>query len=76
MTLDDLRRMLADGTFHHATYRNHGTLWEGLWIYERDPKGFGGYGVVGCFPKDSPDLDAAFALTSKTGISIGAYGHG
>jgi hypothetical protein len=76
MTLDSLKAMLADGSFDHATYRNHGTLWEGLWIYERNATGFRGYAPAGCFHKDSPDLDAAFELVRGTGISVGAYGRG
>ena len=76
MTLDELRTMLADGSFDHATYRNHGTLWEGLWIYAKDPAGFRGYSVRGCFFRGSPELDAAFEATRGTGISVGAYGQG
>jgi hypothetical protein len=76
MTLDQLKAMLADGSFDHATYRNHGTLWEGLWIYGRSETGFRGYSVVGAFYKGSPDLDAAFEAVRGTGISVGAYGHG
>ena len=76
MTLDALRQMQADGTFDHATYRNIGTLWEGLWIYGKDPKGFRGYAVVGCFAKDAADLQAAEALVRGTGVSVGAYGRG
>ena len=75
MTLDVLKAMLADAAFHHATYRDHGTLWEGLWIYAKDEKGFH-YAPAGCFFKDSPDLDAAFKLVRGTGISVGAYGRG
>ncbi len=76
MNLEELRNMMAAGLFHHATYRNHGTLWEGLWIYAKDPEGFRGYSVAGCFGKDSPDLAGAFELTRGTGISVGAYGQG
>lgn len=76
MPLSTLKQMLANGSFHHATYRNKGTLWEGLWIYVRDPKGIRGFNVAGCFPKSDPELDAAFELTRGTGISVGAYGQG
>jgi hypothetical protein len=76
MTLDSLRQLVADGTFHHATYRNRGTLWEGLWIYAKSPDGFRGFSLVGCFPKHSADLDAAYALVRGTGISLSAYGQG
>jgi hypothetical protein len=76
MTLQELRDMKDSGTFHHATYRNLGTLWEGLWIYSSDLRGFGGYTVAGCFAKDSAELEAAEDLVRGTGISIGAYGRG
>lgn len=67
MTLDALRAMRADGSFDHATYRERGSIWEGLYIYGRDPKGFRGYSLVGCFPKDDPELDAAFNMVRGTG---------
>lgn len=76
MTLAELDAMLVNGSFDHATYRNHGTLWEGLWIYVKNETGFRGYVPVGCFGKDSPDLDAAFQRVRGTGISVGAYGRG
>lgn len=76
MTLDDLRTMLADGSFHHATYRCVGSLWEGLWIYRRSETGFRGYEPVGAFLKGSTDLDAAHKLCAGTGISVGSYGDG
>ena len=76
MTITELEALLTDGLFHHATYRNHGTLWEGLWIYARKADGFRGYALAGCFSKDSPDLARAYELTRGTGISVGAYGQG
>jgi hypothetical protein len=76
MTLEILKDLLTSGEFHHATYRNHCTLWEGLWIYRKDANGFQGYVPAGAFFKDSNDLDAAHALVRKTGISLGAYGQG
>jgi hypothetical protein len=75
MTLDELRALLASGEFHHATYRNQGSLWEGLWIY-KGYDGLRGFHPAGCFGKDSPDLPAAEALVRGTGISVGAYGAG
>ena len=76
MTLAVLQELQANGQFHHATYRNRGTLWEGLWIYVCEPGGFRGYGPAGFFPKDDPELDAAFEAVHGTGISVGAYGRG
>jgi hypothetical protein len=76
MSLDELRWLLESGTFHHATYRCEGTLWEGLWVYKHDANGFCGYSPAGAILKDSPDLDEAYRLVSPTGISRGAYGGG
>ena len=66
---------MASGEFHHATYRNRGTLWEGLWIY-RKYEGLRGFEPAGSFLKDSADLDSAYEIVLKTGVSIGAYGQG
>jgi len=76
MTLDQLHGLLNTKQFHHATYRNFGTLWEGLWIYAKTEGGFRGYTPAGCFPKNDPDLEAAHELVRRTGISVGAYGQG
>ena len=76
MKIAELQALLDSGTFHHATYREQGSIWEGLWIYAKDANGFRGYRVVGCFGKDSPELQAASALVRGSGISIGAYGRG
>lgn len=76
MTIAELKSMVENGTFHHATYRNRGTVWEGLWIYAKDEKGFRGFSVVDSFFRDSPDLEEAYNLTRKTGISVGSYGQG
>lgn len=84
MTIQELKELRAAGRFHHATYRNQGTLWEGLWVYESDAPGPGhksgnwhpGYKPAGAFYKDNPELDAAYAELSGTGISLGRYGAG
>jgi len=76
MDLQKLQSLLDSQTFHHATYRNIGNLWEGLWIYRKALYGFRGFEVAGCFPKNHPDLEKAFSLVGHTGISIGAYGNG
>ena len=74
MKVTDLKTLQESGEFHHATYRNMGTLWEGLHIYAKDSTGFRGYRHVGAFLKDSPELTAAEALCN--GISVGAFGEG
>jgi len=73
---EELKRVLANGTFHHATYRNRGTVWEGLWVYLKDPDGFRGYAVGFNISKDSPHIDVAHDLCRGTGISVGSYGCG
>jgi len=74
--LKALERMLADGSFHHATYRNKGTLWEGLWIYQKSETGFRGFESALAFLKNDPELAKAEELTRGTGVSVGAYGQG
>jgi hypothetical protein len=76
MTIAELKTLMDSGDFHHATYRNQGTLWEGLHIYARHSQGFRGYEHAGAFLKDSPELKQASELTCGTGISLGAYGRG
>jgi hypothetical protein len=75
MTLEKLRALLDSGAFHHATYRNEGTLWEGLWIYKKMDQ-HPGYVPDGAFFKDSPHLDEAHKLVRHTGVSVGAFGRG
>ena len=77
--LEALKSLLESGEFHHATYRNIGTLWEGLWFYRKDPNGFRGYSVAGAVNKGADGeavLDEAHELVRGTGISVGAYGLG
>lgn len=78
MKLDELKTLVADGKFHHATYRDHGTVWEGLWIYKHDesPTGFRGFSLAGCFSQGSPDLDEAYKIVRNSGVSVGSYGNG
>lgn len=76
MTTQELKMMLADGTFHHATYRSFNTLWQGLWIYQRDNKASRGFIPAGAFFKDDPALAEAELLVKNTGISVGGYGQG
>lgn len=78
MQIEELRRLFDSGKFHHATYRNMGTLWEGLWIYAKAKGTARGFEAVGCFNayEKNPDLDAAIELLRHTGISVGSYGRG
>lgn len=74
--IDALKEMLANGTFDHATYRDRGTLWEGLHIYTKNAEGFRGYEHSMIFHAGTPELKEAEALTRGTGVSVGAYGEG
>lgn len=71
-----LKELVSNGQLHHATYRNQGTLWEGLWFYKRKQDGFRGYEVAGAILANDPDLDDAYELVRGTGISVGSYGNG
>ena len=73
--IEKLRAMLETGTFHHATYRDIGSLWEGLYIYPRGAfRGFGPPEIV--FNKGEPELKLAQEIVGKTGWSLGSYGNG
>lgn len=76
MTIQELKELLESKNFHHATYRDIGTLWEGLWIYRKNQDGFQNFEPVGAFSKNSPFLDEAYKLLRNTGISVGRYGAG
>lgn len=71
MTLDDLKQVLSNGSFHHATYRNHGTIWEGLYIYVKQDNGFNGFTLAGSFPKDNHE--EAYKLVRNSGVYEGSY---
>lgn len=76
MTLAHLKFLRESGEFHHATYRNLNSLWEGLYIYTRNETAARGFDVAGVFPKGDPDLDTAMEQLRGTGISFGSYGRG
>jgi hypothetical protein len=73
--IDILKISIENKQFHHATYRNKNTLWEGLWFYSKDEKGFRGYLVAGCINKNDPNLELAYELVKNTGISFGNFGN-
>lgn len=75
--IEDLQCLLDSGQFHHATYRCQGTVWEGLWIYCKDPNGFRGYSVYMSFPVSNKEsCDLVHKMLAHTGISVGSYGNG
>jgi hypothetical protein len=77
--LDKLKALLASGEFHHATYRDHGRLFEGLHFYRKADEGFRGFVHAGIISKrydTAADLQEAEELVRHTGVSVGAYGEG
>jgi hypothetical protein len=77
MKIAELQELLDTGMFHHATYREHGSLWEGLFIYRKEPENkFNGFTLVGSFPKDDPDQEKAYSMVRNSGVSYGRYGGG
>lgn len=71
-----LKEMFADETFHHATYRHEGKLWDGWFIYRKDANGFRGYSLALSFSAKSHVKDAVTELVRNTGWSLGSYGNG
>lgn len=77
-SLEALKALLASGEFHHATYRNFGTLWEGLYFYRRDVNAARGFELAGAVNArmDADAMVEAESLVRATGVSVGAYGQG
>lgn len=71
-TLDDLKQLVENGRFHHATARTIGS--PRIWIYAVDPNGFRGYVLVASLA-DSDEVHT-YMRSINHGISIGAYGAG
>jgi hypothetical protein len=78
MTIEELKQLQASGEFHHATYRNVGKCWEGLYIYKRDPDGFRGFSLAGSFNnyyrQRNPECEKAMELVR--GLHVGSFGNG
>jgi hypothetical protein len=83
-----LKELLANDQFHHATYRNQGTLWEGLHIYRKSDGGRGFEHVTiipgrvgrefcgGTRETNRSILDEAYRLIGGQRLHLGAYGEG
>lgn len=71
-----LRQLLGRGLFHHATARYDGKLWDGLYVYAKDLRGFRGFSLATSFPRGSRAEAIADELVRGTGVSFGAYGRG
>lgn len=81
MTVEELKAMQAAGTFHHATYRNTGTVWEGLYVYARatdEDGGHRGFKLAGVFNNyyRARNQECETAMELIRGIHVGAYGQG
>jgi hypothetical protein len=78
MTIVELKELLDSGKFHHATYRDIGTLWEGLRIYVHSSKAWAyrGFEPAGWFGKSDPSLKEAEKIVAHTGVSLGSFGNG
>jgi hypothetical protein len=79
MTLEQLKKMKAEGQFHHATYRTD--FARGLHIYSvaKPGSGFRGFEYAGCFSEvlcTKEEIDAAYDVVRNTGVSVGSYGNG
>ena len=75
-TVEDLKALMESGEFHHATYRDIGTLWEGWHIYKKEDNHFNGFTHVTMFGKNHPRLEEVYQLVRNTGYSVGSYGNG
>lgn len=75
-SLEELQGLIASGEFHHATYRNRGTVWEGIWFYKKSKDGFRGFEVAGCVNVRDPDYEKTYQVLSGMGLHVGCYGGG
>ena len=79
MKLDELQSLIESNRFHHATYRNLGTLWEGLYIYARDDsQDWIGYRLVDCFnareqPSELRSAEDMIRQQTTGGIAVGSF---
>ena len=69
-----LEAMMADGSFHHATYRHD--ISPGWHIYSKADHGFRGFTYAMGFGEKSHVADAVSELVRTTGYSVGSYGLG
>jgi len=75
-TVADVKKLIETNEFHHASYRDIGTIWEGWHVYVKDTNGFNGFLLVGCIGKNHPEIEQAYQLLRNTGYSVGSYGNG
>jgi hypothetical protein len=75
MTIEQLKNLLSSGQFDHATYREIGSIWEGLYIYAKEDSKIG-FNLVGSFNVADGLADEAHELVRHTGVSVGSRGNG
>ena len=76
MSLETLKELQTSGKFHHATYRNEGTVWEGLYVYQYDATQPRGFSLAFAFNKQSNPEEMEEAMKLVKGVSVGSYGNG
>lgn len=77
MTIEELKKLMDSGEFHHATMRTD--FARGLHIYANESENkFNGFKPVGYFSSvyEKELCEEAYQITRKTGISMNAYGRG
>ena len=74
ITIKQLKQLQAEGKFHHATYRQIGTLLEGLYVYEKEENGYNGFKQAGVIYKDDASFNEAHKLVNC--VHVGAYRKG
>jgi hypothetical protein len=79
MNTNELKRLIDSGEFHHATYRNLGNLWEGLYIYRKAANSMG-WELAWTFNRGmEPEAldDAEMILRDfRVPVCLGSYGNG
>lgn len=71
-TLDDVKKLVEENRFHHATARTVGSPM--IWIYAVKADGFRGYELAAVLC-DTPEHHAYFRSIGH-GVSVGAFGSG
>jgi hypothetical protein len=68
-----LQDCLADGSFHHSTFRTESNMY-GLYIYVHQDNGFNGFTLLTGFSRyDGDALERARNLVASRGVYEGSY---
>jgi hypothetical protein len=73
MTIEELKKLMSSGEFHHATMRTD--FARGLHIYAKEDNKFNGFKPVGYFSSvyNKEECERAYQITRNTGIYEGSY---